>query len=1094
MIKIDAMTESDYISNHKEVRDGFEQSNPDFPSSLNSKQIFGTEIYAPGDNKPIETHHRRGYIKLHRPVINFAVAQKDATLLCKILGVGNELRESVVKFRVAYDKEKCEYVPIDDVDEVENALFGAEIVKRWIDEFDVEYSLIGELHRILEEYRKKKKYKITGEVKQGANTGYRIVADWYYVPKAQGEDCSDIIDFVGENVFNTQNSRLSYLLNLQGRKDVLYNAIVNYVMVLPTGMRPDTASGHSQLSWAYNDLIAANKNLYMVSLGTFDVQLFATRYRTLSEKVNNLLVEPPTDKPTRKSILNKIEAKKGHIRSRLLGRRIDYSGRSVITIDPFLSLRKIKIPKEMAPKLFRSHILSSMSRPNPSDWLGVDKNDKCNAKIMEIKLLEKIMVLIGRQPTLHKPSIRAFQAELTDGRSVCLNPLCVEGYNADFDGDQMWSRVPISDEAVTEVNELMGVAQNFFYPKNGEIAFLPRQEIIYGLNVCTRETLVKGASHRNYADYESLLYDLIHQVIGVEETVTLEGITECAGRVAFMMCFPKNVRSKLKVEEVTTSNIADYVELATTTSIEDAIDTLDSMVLLGFKVGYLYPPTLNLLAGDDNPYTSAIDAFHKNTEDIANLYYKGFALEKEYSTEYDEAFSAMEKEVSNSIYSIVGEESGFTRLEKSGARGSKKNLIQLYGYKGRIQKSSREAFRAVVEHSYTEMLTPMEHFVSAYGSRGGLINKSLRTADTGYVMRQIWHATHPYVITEHDCGTKDGILIKKSDIAKFSRDVDSVFSKIITGRYEAGTNRYIDADVAKNICATSNSVKIRSVMTCKNPCCKLCYGDDPSTRKLVAVTSAIGFASAESIGEPGTQLSMDSFKEGGLASKTGSTSSFEKLNNYIHCRALKNYGSYDPVAWASGDIEEKYKVDGRKEVRIAGSRKYIIIPGGALLKKEAVKGEGICLKRGDYDINELLEYASLREAQMYLLYTLYHIYKSESEIDMKHFEVLVAAMSMSMVVASDRDDLKVGQYHDSIQMHKGTLNGTKYITRILDVDSVQKVRTQALSRIALEGVKFGLASSMLLGLEDNLEYPLNRMMMGKRILCGGAEFRKERKL
>lgn len=1097
MIRIESMEEKDYIEHHKQVQDGFDQSNAELPNSLNSKQIFGTNVYAPGENKPISTHHKRGYIKLYKPVINFAVAQKDAALFCKILGVDKQLKEDVVRMRVAYDPKQQKYIPIDQVQDANRVLLGAEILKMWIDKFDIEESIQRILNHAVNAYKKKKKYKSENTFKMNAKSGYRVAGDWFFIPDNNVEDYSDLVRFVGEKVFNTRDSRLSYLLNLQGRKRVLYSAIIQYVMVLPIGMRPDVDGRHSQLTCSYDEVISANKNLAMVSMGVFDMQLFVSRYRELSSKVDSLLATTSTNNPNRKSILEKLKTKKGHIRSKLLGRRIDYSGRFVITIDPFLSLKKIRIPRDMAPKLFRSHILSSMSKPNPADWIGVDKTDKCDAKIEELRLLEKIMVLIGRQPTLHKPSIRAFNAELTEGRSMCLNPLCVEGYNADFDGDMMWLRVPVSQEAIDEVNELMGVAQNFYYPKNGAIAFLPRQEIIYGLNVCTRDNLVKGSSKKTYKDYSDLLQDLVKQVVGVEDTVTLDGITDCAGRVAFVMCFPKSVRSKLNMEEVTTTNIAAYVELAITASVDDAIDTLDNMVFLGFKMGYLYPPTLNLLDDVDKPYADAIETFHNDLNEISQYYDRGMVLEEEYNLEYDEAFNKMERNVASTIYDVVGEESGFTRLEKSGARGSKKNLVQMYGYKGRIQKSPSEAFRAVVEHSYTEMLIPIEHFVTAYGSREGLMNKSLRTADTGYLMRQIWHATQPYVIKQHDCGTKEGIVIKKSDIAMFVTDVDDVFRNIITGRYEAGTNRYISRKAAEEICANSNSVTIRSIMTCKDPCCKLCYGTDPSTRKLVATTSAIGFAAAESIGEPGTQLSMDSFKSGGLASNTGVTSAFDKLSSYIHCRSLKEnpkYGAYDPIAWKDGEITEKYKVDGRKEVRIKGSMKSITIPGNAVLKEVAVKGEGICLRRGDYDINELLEYAGLERAQMYLLHTLYNIYKSESEIDMKHFEVLVASMTMSMVIGSDRSDLKVGQYHDSIQMRKGSTAGTDYIDRILDVGDIQKARTQALSRIALEDVKAGLASSMLLGLEDDLEYPLNCMMMGKKISCGGKEFRKERKI
>lgn len=290
--------------------------------------------------------------------------------------------------------------------------------------------------------------------------------------------------------------------------------------------------------------------------------------------------------------------------------------------------------------------------------------------------------------------------------------------------------------------------------------------------------------------------------------------------------------------------------------------------------------------------------------------------------------------------------------------------------------------------------------------------------------------TSPYVITGDDCGTTDGIEIKKSDIARFiteADEVESVFRKIITGRYMAGSNVYIDKEMAKELSKKSSVVKIRSVITCKDPCCKKCYGDDPSTHRPAAIGLPIGFIAAQSIGEPGTQLSMDSFKKGGIASKSGVTSAFEKLEAYIECKDLsknKNFGSYDPVAWESGEVHETYSPDGTKKVTIGDSKFSKRFPADAPLRKVAKKGEGLGIERGDYDMKELLMYTDVPTAQLYFIHTLYNIYKNEGEINMKHFEVLAAAMTVHMVVSTDRDDLYVGQYHDSIQMCKGSLANT----------------------------------------------------------------------
>ena len=221
------------------------------------------------------------------------------------------------------------------------------------------------------------------------------------------------------------------------------------------------------------------------------------------------------------------------------------------------------------------------------------------------------------------------------------------------------------------------------------------------------------------------------------------------------------------------------------------------------------------------------------------------------------------------------------------------------------------------------------------------------------------------------------------------------------------------------------------------------------------------------------------------------------LLSYIECSNLsKNqYGSYDPVAWESGEIHELQHSNGTKTVTIEGAPGKISLPSDALLRKVAVKGEGLCAERGDYDIRELSQYAGVPTAQIYLMHTLYHIYKDETEINMKHFEVLVAAMTMYMVVTTDRKDLKVGQYHDSVQLHKGSLDKTVFVPVIKGVKTVPTSRTQVISRILMEEVKDGLSASVLLGLEDPLEYPLTRIAMGQIIECGGTgEFLEERKI
>ena len=1096
-IHFEPLQKEDYEAIGPIVRDGFSENSPLLPATVDSRTIFGRGS-AEGDERSVSTDHGRGYIVLCKPVLNMLFAGNSANKLCHILGIDASIGAEVCMLSLCMDAQTHELVPASDAETPEGFLWGAEIFQYWIEQFEAEAAARAVLTDAVAEFSKENSLSGKGVLVRGGNQGTVAAGKWRFVPEETGEDYSQLPYYIGRNYMKSQSARLPYLLNLDGHEERLRIMVQKYVMVVPMGMRPSIAGRHDPLTCLYNEIITANKNLSMALSGRMSSKEFVQKYKALSDSVYHMQVAPSRLNPRRKPMLGSLATKEGLIRGKMLSRRIDYSGRSVITINPFLSLRDVQIPEEMAPKLYRSHILETMLSPNPADWIGPDKKQKCLDRLKEKHILDDVYAVIGRQPTLHKPSMRAFHVELTKERSIGINPLCVTGFNADFDGDQMWVRVPVGEKATEDVRQLMTLEQNPYFPKNGECAFMPRQEIIYGLNICTRKTLVKGSSKRTYPNLNALLDDLFGQRMKVSDTVTLDGYTDCAGKVAFAACLPKHVFAAFGVEEITTKNIGKYVEAALKESVEQAIDCVDLLVRLGFKIAYLHPPTLNLLGDDITDYSTEVAKFHDSIAEVTSYYERGMEEEAKFDADYDAAFMQLESDVKDAVFERSGLESGFVRLAASGARGSKSNLVQMYAYKGRIQKSARESFRVVVEHSYAEQLLPLEHFLSAYGGRDGLITKSLNSADTGYAFRQMWHAASPFMIVSNDCGTKEGLTISKADIAQFFQskdDINDIFKKIITGRYEAGTDRYITEEVAEEMCSKRDAVTIRSILSCKNPCCKKCYGDDPSTHRPAAMALPIGLIAAQSIGETGTQLSMDSFKKGGIATDKGITTSFAKLKEYISCAHMEKRANYDPVAWASGPVKKTFLPNGSMRVQIGDVRKSINLPAKALIKSVAEKGKGLCTQTGDYDINELLEYTDLRTAQTYLLHTLYSIYRDECEITMKHFEVLVASMTMHLIISSPREDLVVGQYHDSVQLYSGPLDGTIYTSTLVDVNAVPQLRPQALSRVLLESVKQGLYSDVLLGLEDPVEYPLSQIMMGQELVREGSErFIEERRL
>lgn len=1091
-----AMSPSDYLDIGLEVKEAYtKDAYAVLSSGLSSSMIFGQKSSFKSTVKSAMRDNVRAYISLVRPTINQLLARHNASLLMKVLDMypvmqvidknGKEKEEKdlkagerICRFQDVWSKSRGELIPKSEAESVADILCGAEIFKMKIDEFSIEDAIKKEFAAIL---AKVTKAKPKGTFNKGGE-GLRLAGGWKFKPEDEKylELQEELSEYLKSEVFVNAETRLTYLLNMTS-KDNLYGMLMEHVVVLPIGMRPDIENRHDQFSQAYADIISANNNMRLVVSGVFTVEEYINRYWALDRAVRYLISDLNPNKEKRKPIQEKLKGKEGFIRGKMLGKRVDFSGRSVITIDPFMSIINIGIPKRMAPKLYRHHLLKNLKNPILSDWLGRENDEKCCERLEKSGILDRVPIQTGRQPTLHKLSMQAYWPVLVEGRSIKMNPTAVPAFNADFDGDQMWVRVPISDGAVQETKDLMLTTQNLFLPESGECTITPRQEMVYGLNICTLDSYKKGTSIKSYGSLQEVVDDVLAQEVKVSDTVTCMGQTELAGRLAFKWCLHPYVN--ITISEIKAKNISNYVMALYEKGTQAFVTGVDRMVLLGFKISALYPPTLSIL--DDYDTKNLFDEFHDKVRETSEWYMRGFEEESTYSSVFSTSFDKTNGEVKSSIIERIGKENGFARLATSGARGSTGNLTQIYGYKGQPQKSARESFNAVIEHSYIDQLNSLEHFVTAYGGRKGLIDKSLNTSDTGYASRQMWHANQSMVIVKDDCGTKEGLRIDKSDIAMFYNDtavIDAIFENILSGRYIAYNGIYITREIAKDLCKTQNSVTIRSPLTCSNPCCRKCYGDDLSTNRNAVVGLPVGIIAAHSIGKVGSQLSLDSFKKGGVASKGDIVSSFDKLEAYLNMRRLRKnakFSTYDPVAWASGPIIVKELSAKEKEIRIEGSQRSVKLPIGAILKQVAVKGEGMCIERGDYDPNELLEISGVEATQKYMIHMLYSIYRDEAEVNMKHFEIILSSMTMAMVINTDRPDLKVGQFHDMVQMKSGSLENTEYYTKIVGMQRVQTYRAMALSTIVMEHLAEGLSRSVLIESEDPLTMPMQRILLGK---------------
>lgn len=1119
-IKFSAMTQNDFRELGNEIKTSYtKDSYATLQSGLESPHIFGFESKHGDVDMRLSRYNKRAYIKLIKPVFNYVLARSGASLLRKILGVSKKDMDAVVSYTVGWSESYQELVKISEIDQYEELLCGAELVKHWIDEFNIREAIEDEFLSIIKAAGGKDDLSLEdfGDLNRDGR-GYELAGDYYIeqtYPQSEeskfmkrGHTLSEVTQFIRDVYFTSDETRLTFLLNMKDKAS-LYGMVQEYVAVTPPGTRPTIQNRKDNFTKAYAKIIKANQDLELALASDVSHEERRLKYKALDSAVARLQYKTdPNDKKVY-SMLEKMKGKHGQIRALNLGKRQDYSGRSAVIINPFLSLNKIRLPKDVLPKLYRYHILPYVEDKQVFHMLSSSSDEECLSIIREQGLLEKIPVTLGRQPTLHKHGIQGFWVEETEAKATEVNPLVCPAFNMDFDGDTGHYEVPLSEEAIQEVKDLIMTTQNLYLPKTGECTICPRQDMLYGLYICTRSIYKISSPVASFSNYQTARDAVINHKVKVYDTITVGSETDLAGSIAFKSCFPYGMftqsnntqgGNKLTVVEINAKTIKRYVDALLDKPIDTFVKSIDSMVELGFKIARVYTPSMSLLnkmysdtqAAKD--YDTALEKFHESMKEIDMLYDIGLEDSVSYNLEFDSKFKEAEDKMRNGIKDKLGTENGYWLLAESGARGNASNLAQMFAYKGRIAKSSTESFNAIIENSFVSQLTPLEHFISAYGGRKGQIDKSLKTGDTGYAMRQMWHATNGYVITSEDCGTRDGISITKSDIAQFTDDkdeVDDIFRNTIKGRFQAGTNLFITDAQADKYAKDLDSIVIRSPLTCQKPCCKKCYGSDPSTNDDAVVGLPIGLIAAQSIGEPGTQLTMKQFQKGGVAGRGDVTSNFDRMKNYIHCSDLAKaakegkYPTYDPVAWADGIVHEQSQDIVNKRITIGDDKRTsVILPREAVVKKVAVKGEGLCMKRGDYDINEVLKYSGLRKAQMYLVYALYNIYKSECKIVSKHFEVLVASMTRHMIIKTDRAALKVGQYYDTKELYGGSLDNTEYVSKLIGVKSIPLISQSALANIIFENIGKGLSKAVVLGTEETLDDPLARMAMGLSTKAG----------
>lgn len=1079
---------------------------PDFPSLLSTYK------------RPLAKAHVRQFIHLHLPVVNMAVCGTSGGELKKFLALAypDITLSDILEFKTCYEVSSQEFIDVEHCGEDSmQYLFGAQLIEKLLSEIDFEEVVVGYLSYLIAKLFAPEPFYITKQ-----KSGIPVYADYYVQSNkvVTEESVREIIDSAYKKNKLTAVNMYINLLHQYGddANEYLRGMVIRRdITLVPMSLRPASAFENHPLTAAYIRLFNHNNN-YRIHV-TGPVGEFVEYYRELERIVAAITVDNQftnrSDSMWRlRPILQTMGGKTGMVRAQFLKKRQDYSGRSVVVIDPYMPLNMIGIPKTMVHKLYRRFEFSDTNL-NPQEIL--DKIDDSEFEKKIVKELQKsgviseIPILLGRNPTLHKLGIQGFHVKVVEGRAIRVNPLVCPAFNMDFDGDTAHTEIPMTPKAQHEVRELILTDKNIFLGKTGECTICPRMDIIYGLYMSTIQHAEEGANVGSYEEPRKMWDDIYKQKITIWDTATLAGYgTGKVGNLAVKACFPKSFWDDTNpLPEITSKTIKPYITKLSTYPTVVFEGTINNLVEYGFHIAYLYCRSVSMLQGmsSNENFDTAVDRFHKALAPIDEMNDLGFYDEESYGIEYGRCADIIGKTYESEIMNKVTKDNMFYLMAKSGARGNSSNLVQIYGSKGRIQRSDHESFNVIIERGLHKMLTPMEHGIAANGARKGQIAKSIKTADTGYLGRKLAHTSASIIIREDDCGTKDGIEITKDMVESyfykedqkqedFQKTVRDVFAKLITGRYEQGTTHLITEREAKMYASDSKvkSVKIRSPLTCSNPCCAKCYGINPETNKPVIKGTAVGIIAAQSLSEPSTQMTMKVFQAGGVAGAAASP--FDRLSAIfsqtdIYAKARNGeYPMYDPVAWTSGTLRQAEASGSNVVLTIepdnggeTSVRKEV--PGNVTYKigRHVKAGENLRIVHGDTYTKEVLQGFGLRKAQMDTYMNLYKLYKSQLDIVPVHIELMVSCMTQYTPIITDVKELKLGKYYTRAQLCTlgKDYSRTTFKEEIRGVGSIITSNVNFMESFIVEDQRKVLSSAVFNGAVDLGDSPLLQMALGK---------------
>ncbi|MBW7573433.1 DNA-directed RNA polymerase subunit beta' [Caproiciproducens faecalis] len=880
--------------------------------------------------------------------------------------------------------------------------------------------------------------------------------------------------------------------------------ILDVVPVIPPDIRPmvQLDGGRfatSDLNDLYRRVINRNNRLKrLLELGAPDI-IVRNEKRMLQEAVDALIdngrrgrpVTGPNNRPL-KSLSDMLKGKQGRFRQNLLGKRVDYSGRSVIVVGPELKMYQCGLPKEMALELFKPFVMKRLVETGAAGNIKAARKAVERAKPEVWDALEIVIknhpVLLNRAPTLHRLGIQAFEPVLVEGRALKLHPLACTAYNADFDGDQMAVHVPLSAEAQAEARFLMLAAGNLLKPSDGRPVTVPTQDMVLGSYYLTLEKngeTGEGKVFRNYDEaimaYDSKIVGL-HAKIKVRRTLEINGekvsklVDTTVGRMIFNRPIPQDLGY---VDRSIPENLFKYEidflvgkkqlgviidKCIKTHGTAQTADVLDSIKSQGYKYSTLSAITVAVCDATIPPEKKQIiEAAEKQIDTVDDQFKMGLLSDNERYNAVLKTWAKATEDVSTALQKNLDRYNPIFMMADSGARGSMSQIRQLAGMRGLIANTSGKTIEIPIRANYREGLNILEYFISSRGARKGLADTALRTADSGYLTRRLVDVSQDVIIREDDCGATDGLEVY--DIREGKEAIEPLHERLL-GRYlvedfvDEKTGEVLvskdklmndhDADIV--VKSGVDRIKIRSVLNCcaKHGVCKKCYGANLANGQTVAVGEAVGIIAAQSIGEPGTQLTMRTFHTGGVASSEDITQGLPRVEELFEGRKPKHLAIISEIAGKVSFEEIKKNRHVVVTNSETGDSKSYLIPYGSrviVTDGQQIKA-GTRVTEGSVNPHDVLAISGTHAVQDYLIEEVQRVYRMQGvDINDKHIEVIVRQMMKKVKIEESGD------------------------TTLLPSSLVEKVELETENQIIRDRIKNGepelqeaVASPVLLGI------------------------------